>query len=134
MITLAKQVQQCETKGPPGTHLPYCTGVKMIINESDATDIQADIEGPVGTPYEGGLFRCKLAVENDFPNNPPKGFFVTKIFHPNVSEKGEICVNTLKKDWNPAAWSLYNILEVSLISNIGCQMSADSSIPRERPQ
>lgn len=106
----------------------------MIINESDATDIQADIEGPVGTPYEGGLFRCKLAVENDFPNNPPKGFFVTKIFHPNVSEKGEICVNTLKKDWNPAAWSLYNILEVSLISNIGCQMSADSSIPRERPQ
>lgn len=26
-------------------------GVKMIINESDATDIQADIEGPIGTPY-----------------------------------------------------------------------------------
>ena len=40
------------------------------------------------------------------------GFFITKIFHPNVSEKGEICVNTLKKDWNPTAWSLYNILEV----------------------
>lgn len=38
------------------------------------------------------------------------GYFMTKIFHPNVSEKGEICVNTLKKDWNPAAWSLYNIL------------------------
>ena len=37
---------------------------------------------------------------------------MTKIFHPNVSEKGEICVNTLKKDWNPAAWSIYNILEV----------------------
>lgn len=60
-------------------------GVKIIINENDATDIQADIEGPIGTPYEGGQFRCKLAVENDFPNNPPKGFFVTKIFHPNVS-------------------------------------------------
>jgi len=57
----------------------------MIINESDATDIQADIEGPVGTPYQGGIFRCKLAVEADFPNNPPKGFFTTKIFHPNVS-------------------------------------------------
>jgi ubiquitin-conjugating enzyme E2 S len=40
------------------------------------------------------------------------GFFITKIFHPNVSEKGEICVNTLKKDWNPTNWSLYNILEV----------------------
>ncbi|CAG2171405.1 unnamed protein product, partial [Oppiella nova] len=26
-------------------------------------------------------------------------YFVTKIFHPNVSRNGEICVNTLKKDW-----------------------------------
>ena len=27
------------------------------------------------------------------------GWFATKIFHPNVSGAGEICVNTLKKDW-----------------------------------
>jgi len=40
------------------------------------------------------------------------GFFLTKIFHPNVSEKGEICVNTLKKDWDPTAWSLQHVLEV----------------------
>lgn len=26
-------------------------GVHMHVNESDATDIQADIEGPIGTPY-----------------------------------------------------------------------------------
>jgi ubiquitin-protein ligase len=60
-MLLAKQAQQCDAKGPPGTKLTNI-GVKMIINESDATDIQADIEGPVGTPYEGGVFRCKLAV------------------------------------------------------------------------
>lgn len=29
----------------------------------------------------------------------PTGWFATKIFHPNVSSTGEICVNTLKKDW-----------------------------------
>ena len=40
------------------------------------------------------------------------GYFLTKIFHPNVSEKGEICVNTLKKDWDPANWSLKQIFEV----------------------
>ena len=28
-----------------------------------------------------------------------QGRFVTKIFHPHVSSSGEICVNTLKKDW-----------------------------------
>ena len=27
------------------------------------------------------------------------GWMATKIFHPNVSSAGEICVNTLKKDW-----------------------------------
>ena len=26
---------------------------------------------------------------------------MTKIFHPNVSKAGEICVNVLKKDWKP---------------------------------
>lgn len=41
------------------------------------------------------------------------GYFITKIFHPNVAvPSGEICVNTLKKDWNPANWSLSHIFEV----------------------
>ena len=76
----------------------------------DLTEIQAEIIGPVKTPYEGGIFRLKLMLPFDFPNHPPKGFFITKIFHPNVSKKGEICVNTLKKDWDPRKWSLGNIL------------------------
>lgn len=54
-----------------------------------------------GTPYAGGTFKVKLALGKDFPQTPPKGFFLTKIFHPNVAKNGEICVNTLKKDWNP---------------------------------
>jgi ubiquitin-conjugating enzyme E2 S len=37
----------------------------------------------------------------EFPQAPPQGFFLTKIFHPNVSAKGDICVDTLKKDWKP---------------------------------
>jgi len=54
-----------------------------------------------GTPYAGGHFRVKVVLGKDFPSGPPKGFFLTKIFHPNVSHAGEICVNTLKKDWKP---------------------------------
>lgn len=41
----------------------------------------------------------KLVLGKNFPSEPPKGFFTTKIFHPNVASNGEICVNTLKKDW-----------------------------------
>lgn len=74
-------------------------GIKLTINEEDITDIQAFIEGPAGTPYSGGIFKVKLCLGKDFPQAPPKAFFLTKIFHPNVATNGEICVNTLKKDW-----------------------------------
>ncbi|KAJ3072093.1 ubiquitin-conjugating enzyme E2 S [Quaeritorhiza haematococci] len=53
----------------------------------------------IGTPFEKGAFRIKLVFGENFPNTPPKGYFLTKIFHPNVSKSGEICVNTLKRDW-----------------------------------
>lgn len=75
-------------------------GIKVIVNEQDLTDVQAVIDGPVGTPYAGGKFHIKLAISDKYPREPPKGFFYTKIFHPNVAPlTGEICVNTLKTDW-----------------------------------
>ena len=86
--------------------------VTPIINPEDPLDIQCDLEGPKATPYEYGIFRVKLIISSDFPSQAPKGVFITKIFHPNISEKGEICVNTLKKDWNPSQWNLYNLFEV----------------------
>jgi ubiquitin-conjugating enzyme E2 S len=63
---------------------------------------QGELEGPQGTPYEGKFFLLKLICSQDFPNTPPRGFFLTKIYHPNVDiSSGAICVNTLKKDWTP---------------------------------
>jgi ubiquitin-conjugating enzyme E2 S len=61
---------------------------------------QAEIEGPTGTPYETKYFQLKLLLSPEFPATPPRGFFTTKIYHPNVDmSTGAICVNTLKKDW-----------------------------------
>lgn len=74
-------------------------GIRVVFNEEDITSVQADIDGPSGTPYYGGYFRVRLVLGKNFPTAAPKGFFVTKIFHPNVGKNGEICVNTLKKDW-----------------------------------
>lgn len=39
------------------------------------------------------------------------GIFTTKIFHPNVSPAGDICVSTLKKDWKPS-YGITHILTV----------------------
>jgi ubiquitin-conjugating enzyme E2 S len=48
-------------------------GVTLIPTNEDLTSIQALIEGPVDTPYEGGVFRVRLKLSNDFPAAPPKG-------------------------------------------------------------
>ena len=45
-----------------------------------------------------------VLIFSDFKTNLTNtfsGYFLTKVFHPNVADNGEICVNTLKKDWKP---------------------------------
>lgn len=96
---LSPQVLQCIARELRKMVQRPLEGIRIRINEEDITDIQADISGPEGTPYEGGTFRCKLVLGSEFPAAPPRGFFLTKIFHPNISANGDICVNTLKKDW-----------------------------------
>eukprot|EP00005_Dracoamoeba_jomungandri_P001900 CAMPEP_0174262286 /NCGR_PEP_ID=MMETSP0439-20130205/12889_1 /TAXON_ID=0 /ORGANISM="Stereomyxa ramosa, Strain Chinc5" /LENGTH=219 /DNA_ID=CAMNT_0015346977 /DNA_START=71 /DNA_END=727 /DNA_ORIENTATION=- len=90
-------------------------GIKFIPNDDDITDIQAWIEGPRGTPYEGGLFRVRLKLGSEFPQVPPKGYFLTKIFHPNVAKNGAICVNTLKKDWKETLGVAHILLTIKCL-------------------
>lgn len=92
-------------------------GIRVVVNDDDFSTIYADIEGPVGTPYENGIFCMKLLLPHDFPQSPPKGYFITKIFHPNIATNGEICVNTLKKDWNPGLglWHVLTVVRCLLI-------------------
>jgi ubiquitin-conjugating enzyme E2 S len=53
----------------------------------------------------------KLILSDEYPNAPPRGFFLTKIYHPNIASNGDICVNTLKKDWTPEV-TLKHVLQV----------------------
>jgi len=87
-------------------------GIRYLQNDEDPLDIQAELEGPDETPYAGGVFRLKLTLGSDFPAQPPKAYLLTKIFHPNIAPTGEVCVNTLKRDWQPTNWSIPNILQV----------------------
>lgn len=72
----------------------------------------AEIEGPEQTPYHTRYFQLKLVLSTEFPATPPRGYFLTKIYHPNVDPStGAICVNTLKKDWTSTT-SLSHVLTV----------------------
>jgi ubiquitin-conjugating enzyme E2 S len=87
-------------------------GIEYVDSEdSTVSEIHAMISGPEGTPFYGGKFRMKLVLSEDYPNSPPRGFFMTKIYHPNVASNGDICVNTLKKDWT-ADVTIKHVLQV----------------------
>lgn len=76
-------------------------GIRYLPQDDEQlTEIHVEIRGPENTPYDGGFFKLKLVLSDGFPQTPPKGLFLTKIFHPNIATNGEICVNTLKRDWS----------------------------------
>lgn len=62
----------------------------------------ATIVGPEDSPYEGGLFRADVVFPADYPFKPPKLRFETRIYHPNISRTGDICLDILKNKWSPA--------------------------------
>lgn len=70
---------------------------------------KARIQGPEGSPYEGGCFELDIDMSSKYPLEPPKIKFRTPIFHPNVSGRGDICLDVLKSQWSPAL-SLQKVL------------------------
>ncbi|GMH06563.1 hypothetical protein Nepgr_008403 [Nepenthes gracilis] len=63
---------------------------------------QATIIGPNESPYAGGVFLLSIYFPTDYPFKPPKVAFRTKVFHPNINNNGNICLDILKEQWSPA--------------------------------
>ncbi|KAH8287415.1 hypothetical protein KR054_006962 [Drosophila jambulina] len=63
---------------------------------------KATIQGPPGTPYEGGVFHLILVFQQDYPFTPPKALFLTKVYHCNIASTGNICMDILTTEWSPA--------------------------------
>ncbi|KAM3133276.1 Ubiquitin-conjugating enzyme E2 4 [Paramecium bursaria] len=62
------------------------------------------IQGPAESPYAGGIFKLEAKLANNYPFKAPEIHFITPIFHPNVSQQGEICKQMLGLDH----WAPYN--------------------------
>lgn len=93
MKRLQTEVSRMENEG-----VPSCTAGPV---DSDIYHWKATIEGPSESPYENGLFELEIRFPYDYPFCPPNVIFKTPIYHPNINEKGGICVDILMNNWRP---------------------------------
>eukprot|EP00118_Oscarella_pearsei_P009975 m.58978 g.58978 ORF g.58978 m.58978 type:complete len:179 (+) comp34854_c0_seq5:70-606(+) len=59
----------------------------------------ATITGPSGSAYEGHKYKLSLTFPSGYPHAPPTVQFQTPIFHPNVDNHGNICLDILREKW-----------------------------------
>lgn len=72
------------------------------VNQDNLLKWKASIIGPSDSPYYGGIFNLQMVFSDKYPFVPPKVYFTTKIYHPNISYNGAICLDLLKDKWSPA--------------------------------
>ena len=58
---------------------------------------------PESPPYNKGAFKIEITFPAEYPFRPPKITFKTKIYHPNIDEKGQVCLPIISpENWKPA--------------------------------
>ncbi|RDW86851.1 putative ubiquitin conjugating enzyme (UbcB) [Aspergillus mulundensis] len=96
---IAKELAELTESPPDGI-------IVELANESNLYEWKVFMDGPEDSPYHKGRFELKLTLPTEYPFKPPTVSFVTKIYHPNVTndDKGSMCLGMLKADeWKPSS-------------------------------
>lgn len=97
------------------------------IKDKEMTHWHATIFGPEGTPYHQGVFELDIMFPDEYPFKPPKIYFITPIYHCNISSNGGICLDILKDNWSPAL-NISNLL-LSICSLLAEPNPKDPLVP-----
>ncbi|QUC15819.1 uncharacterized protein UV8b_00060 [Ustilaginoidea virens] len=74
-------------------------------NDSSIHTWHLTLAPPPSTPYHPGRYGVLLTLPADYPFRPPAVRFVTRLYHPNVTNDalGHICLGILKpENWKPS--------------------------------
>jgi len=119
LIRLQKEIEQIQ-KDPPTNCYAQPIGDNLYL-------WKAQIYGPIKTPYEGGVFNLEIHFPTTYPFKPPKIHFITKVYHPNISNAGSICLDILKDKWSPAL--TINKVLISICSLLNDPNPSDPLVP-----
>ncbi|KAI1133140.1 ubiquitin-conjugating enzyme [Nemania abortiva] len=103
---IIKEFQECSDSPPAGMTI-------SLPSEADLHKWDITLSGPPGTLYAGGVYHITVTLPPDYPFRAPQVNFVTRIYHPNVTNDslGNICLGLLKPEtWKPAS-RVRNVLE-----------------------
>jgi len=75
--------------------------ISIRIIDDNLFNIEVCFLGPKDSPYEESVNLISIKIPKEYPNKPPNMMFQNKIFHPNISNDGSICMDILKDNWKP---------------------------------
>ncbi|XP_060515906.1 NEDD8-conjugating enzyme UBE2F-like [Cylas formicarius] len=96
---LIKEAQEMSQLLPASCSVHY-------YNEDDLSKFILSVQ-PAEGYWEGGTFRFDIHVTEEYNMVPPIVKCVTKLWHPNISENGEVCLSLLRRHsvdgmgWSP---------------------------------
>eukprot|EP00033_Pygsuia_biforma_P003780 GCRY01004143.1.p1 GENE.GCRY01004143.1~~GCRY01004143.1.p1 ORF type:complete len:153 (-),score=28.45 GCRY01004143.1:255-713(-) len=100
-------------------------GISAFPDGDDLFSWKGTIEGAPGTVYEGHVYKLSLKFPQDYPYKAPIVKFETSIFHPNVDQNGNICLDILKEQWS----ALYDIRTILIsIQSLLAEPNNDSPL------
>ncbi|KAJ2033950.1 Ubiquitin-conjugating enzyme E2 C [Coemansia sp. RSA 2337] len=85
-------------------------GISAFPQSDNMLNWVGTLDGAPGTVYEGLTYKLALSFPSNYPFTAPTITFVTPCWHPNVDDRGNICLDILKEQWS----AVYNVQTILL--------------------